>query len=114
MNLFVLNTTFDCSQLANVIGIAGFVLKVIQFVVPILLILWGTIDLVKSVVAGKEDDIKKNQKILIKRIIMAVLVFMVPILVSTILGLIGSKSWQKCWTDHKGDGIINVESQNVN
>lgn len=113
--LFLLdNTTFDCdNQLGDVIGIIGFVMKVIQVIVPLLLILWGTIDLIKSVVAGKEDDIKKNQKTLMKRVISAVIVFLVPFLVSIILGLIGSDDWKQCWNDNKDNGIINVEDNEL-
>lgn len=107
-------TTFNCDdQLGDVIGIAGFALKVIQVVVPILLILWGSIDLIKSVVAGKEDDIKKNQKTLLKRVVSAVIIFLVPFLVSVVLGLIGSNEWKDCWNDNKDKGIINVEDNEL-
>lgn len=103
-------TEFDCTtQLGDIIGVVGFVLRVIQYAVPIILIVIGSIDLVKAVIAGKEDDVKKNQKILIKRAIAAVLVFLVPMIVSTLLGLIGSESWKDCWNDNKGKGIINVD-----
>ena len=91
----------DCTNtdLLNIIGILKFALRVIQFLVPILLILWGTIDLVKSVVAGKEDDIKKNQKTLIKRVISAVIIFLLPIAVSVLMGMIGAEEWKTCWKD---------------
>ncbi len=110
MDLFLLAPTkFDCdSQLGDIIGIAGFILKVIQFAVPVILIIIGSIDLVKAVTAGKEDDVKKNQKVLIKRAIAAVLVFLVPLFVSIILGLIGSDDWKDCWNKNKDKGIIDV------
>ncbi len=102
--MFVL-ATFNCNQIAPIIGIAGFALKAIQYVAPVLLILWGSIDLVKSIIQGKEDDIKKSQKVLIKRIISAVLLFLLPMLVSTLLGLIGAEAWKDCWTNNKDSGI---------
>ena len=108
--LFILaDTEFKCSEISNILNIAKFVLRAIQFIVPILLILWGTIDLVKSVVAGKEDDIKKNQKTLIKRVISAVIVFLIPVAVYALLNLLGasnnkdgakgtgSDNWYSCW-----------------
>lgn len=108
------NTTFNCDeQLGDVIGIIGFILKVIQIVVPILLILWGSIDLIKSVIAGKEEDIKNNQKTLLKRVISAVIVFLIPFLVSIVLGLIGSDDWKDCWNNNKDNGIINVEDNEL-
>lgn len=111
--MFILEeyTEFNCDQLGSIIGAAGFILKVIQYAVPIVLIVIGSIDLVKAVVAGKEDDVKKNQKILIKRAIAAVIVFLVPMLVTTLLGLIGSENWKDCWTTHKNKGIINVDEE---
>ncbi len=102
--MFVL-ATFDCESIAPIIGIAGFALKAIQYVAPVLLILWGSIDLVKSIIQGKEEEIKKSQKILIRRIISAVLLFLLPMLVSTLLGLIGAKNWRDCWNNKKDDGI---------
>lgn len=90
----------DVSCTGGVLGLVAvvrFVLVVIQWVVPIVLIMLGTIDLVKAVIAGKEDDIKKNQQVLFKRAIAAVIVFLVPLIVTTITGLIGSDSWRTCW-----------------
>lgn len=106
-SLFLLDTNFQCKNIVNVLSIAKFVLRAIQFIVPVLLILWGTIDLVKSVVAGKEDDIKKNQKTLVRRVISAVIVFLIPVAVDILLGLIGGDSitdtsgitWGKCWKE---------------
>lgn len=109
--MFVLKT-FSCDEIAPIIGIAGFALKAIQYVAPVLLILWGSIDLVKSIIQGKEEDIKKSQKILIKRIISAVILFLLPMLVSTLLGLIGAKEWRVCWNKKKVIGItLDVDSK---
>ena len=107
---FAGGTVFDCEQLGPVLGVAGFVLKVIQYAVPIILIIIGSIDLMKAVMAGKEDDVKKNQKVLIKRAIAAVLVFLVPLMVSILLGLIGSDDWKECWTKYKDADIINIDT----
>ena len=105
LSTFILANKFSCGSLKDIIGIAGFALKAIQYIAPVLLILWGSIDLVKSIIQGKEEDIKKSQKILIKRIISAVILFLLPMLVSTLLGLIGSKKWKSCWDQYKNSGI---------
>lgn len=47
----------------------------IKIVVPILLIIWGMLDFAKSVVAKKEEDIKKYQKAFVSRLISALVVF---------------------------------------
>lgn len=104
----------SCSSIKQLIGIAGFALKIIQYVAPVLLILWGSIDLIKSIIQGKEEEIKKSQKILIRRIISAVLLFLLPMLVGILLGLIGSKEWKKCWNQYKDTGItVDVDNGNI-
>jgi len=95
------------SELMPIISAVKFILKVVQYVVPIVLIIFGSIDLVKAVIAGKEDDIKKNQQTLFKRIIAAVIVFCIPLIVSVVMGLIGSSEWKECWKN--ADEEINLE-----
>lgn len=92
-------------DLAKVIAIVGFVLNLIQWVVPIILIVLGTVDLVKAVIAGKEEEIKNNQKTLVKRIIAAIIIFLIPLIVSVITGLLGTDEWKECWNAHHNDGV---------
>ena len=95
----------NCQGLDPVIKILKAVVGLIQFGVPILLILFGMLDLGKAVIAGKEDEMKKAQGTLIKRVIYAVAVFLVVTLVTFIMGVVGdsdaedaeSESWSKCW-----------------
>lgn len=85
------------------------VIPIIQIGIPILLIIFGMLDLGKAVVAGKEDEIKKNQQLLVKRAISAVAVFFVTTLVTLVFGIFASSGtsnentyedrWQDCWTD---------------
>lgn len=63
------------------------IMSYIRIIVPILIILLGTIDLAKAVIAGKEDNIKKAQTDFIKRIIAGVAVFLVPVLIDIIMDL---------------------------
>lgn len=86
-----------CGDLGPAVQIVKFALTVIQWVVPIVLIALGSIDLTKAVIAGEEKKIKENQQILIKRVIAAVIVFLVPTIVSVVMNLIGNDQWQSCW-----------------
>lgn len=109
--MFILanNANTICTEgVGNIIAIVGFILKVIQWIVPIILIVLGTIDLVKAVIASKEDEIKKQQQILIKRIIAAVIVFLVPLIVSILTGLLGTDDWKTCWNDNHNKSIKNI------
>ena len=64
----------------------------IQVVVPILLIIWGMLDLGKAVVAQKEDEIKKGQQTFIKRIIAAAIVFFVVTIATLLINLVADDS----------------------
>lgn len=88
-----------CQGLTSIVLIVKFLLTIIQWIVPIILIVLGTIDLVKAVIAGKEEDIKKNQTALIKRVIAAVVVFLVPMIVTILMGWIGNDDWKTCWNN---------------
>ena len=53
------------------------IILLIKIAVPILLIIFGMLDLGRAVVAQKEDEIKKGQQTFLKRAIAAVIVFFV-------------------------------------
>ena len=66
------------------------IILIIKIVVPILLIIFGMLDLGKAVVAAKEDEIKKGQHTFIKRLITAAIVFVVIQVVQLLIGFISS------------------------
>lgn len=65
--------------------IVSTVVTIIKIAVPILLIIFGMLDLGKAVVASKEDEIKKGQQLFIKRAISAIVVFFVIQIVQIIV-----------------------------
>ena len=60
----------------------------IKIVVPILLIIWGMLDFTKSVVAKKEEDIKKYQKAFVSRLISVLIVFLIIFIVQLAVNLV--------------------------
>ena len=85
-------------EMKILLGFIKSALQIVQIVIPIGLIVWGTIDLGKAVVASKEDEIKKAQQLLVKRALSALLVFVLSIIVGFAMGLVGNKEWKACWT----------------
>ena len=65
------------------------IILVIQIAVPVLLVIFGMIDLVKAVTSGKEDDIKKAQGTFIKRLIAGALVFFIIVIVELLVSFAG-------------------------
>ena len=100
----------DCEPLMPIIRLVrDGVIPLIQIGIPILLIVLGTIDLGKAVIASKEDEIRNAQKMLVKRAIYAVAVFFVVTIVTLVFSLFAStgdedlenvsNSWTKCWNE---------------
>lgn len=65
------------------------IITAIKVLVPVLLVIFGMIDLVKGITAQKEDDIKKGQKTLVKRIIAGAIVFFVFSGVQLLISFVG-------------------------
>ncbi len=79
-------------DLPAIVGkLISLVYMVIRIGIPIVLLIVGMIDLGKAVVAQKEDEIKKAQGSLIKKVIAAVLVFLLFTLIRYAIGLVTSK-----------------------
>ncbi len=113
--LFLANKTASsvCTGgIAEVVGLAKMVIKVLQLVVPIGLIIMGTIDMAKTVIAGDEKKMKEAQKPFIKRIIAAVIVFLIPIIVNMVLSFVttGNSDWIDCWNSAEWNGAIDVSN----
>lgn len=79
----------DCDKLIGTKAkeLINEIMKWIRIAVPLLLIGFGIFDFAKATFSSKEEDIKKNREIFIKRIVAAVLVFLAPILVNLILDI---------------------------
>ena len=64
----------------------------IQILVPVVLVIIGSIDLFKGITAQKEEDIKKGQTIFIKRLISGVLIFFVFVIVKLLVSAVADNS----------------------
>ena len=94
----------QCTYLNPIISIVKTVLTVVQWAIPIILIVIGTFDIMKAVIASKEDEIKAAQKLLIKRVVYAVVIFLIPTIVyfvfnivSNTEGIEGTGKFWDCW-----------------
>lgn len=101
LNLITLLDTIDttqdlCDSLRPVLRIVGYVLLLIKIAVPIMLIVVGVLDLMKATTEKDEKKIKDAQNMLVKRVIVAVLVFLVTTLVSVVMRIVGNTSYTKC------------------
>ena len=79
------------------------VLGYVRIIVPILIIVLGMIDLAKAVIASKEDEMRKAQKTFVKRLIIGVVVFFIPVLVNLLMSLA-----DMIWENYSSCGIDNI------
>ncbi len=111
----ILDVSEICTGLDPVIRLIKLgVIPIIQFGIPIILIILGSIDLGKSVVSSDDKKIKEAQGMLVKRAIAAIAVFFVTTLVMLVFNIFASTagestsgdestnagdSWIDCWND---------------
>ena len=109
MDLFLIGAADGCNGLLSIIKLIYTILKIFWILIPIALIVFGTIDLGKAVIASDEKEVKAAQSRLIKRFIYAALVFFVVTLVYALMGIVGTGgaeeadtgSWADCWASAK-------------
>lgn len=64
----------------------------IQVLVPVILVIMSMVDLVKAMSSQKEDEIKKGQKVLVKRIVLAVIIFLFVALVKFVISIVANST----------------------
>lgn len=90
------DASVSCGSLGNIPStipkVTSIVYNIIRIGVPILLVIFGMLDLFKGIMASKEDEMKKGQQIFIKRLIAGVLVFFVFTIVKFVISLAADDS----------------------
>ena len=119
---FLMNNPCQDPNILKVILFIRKIMEVAFIAIPIVLIVLITFDFVKSVMAGTEDVQKKNVKILIKRLIYAVMVFFVLPIVNIVFSAFDSSgnidkysqefdtetvNYLTCWTNADSINTIN-------
>ena len=85
--IYILNEFCETQAGYKIMGFLGIIINIIKIIVPILLILLGTIDLVKCIMSN-EKEIKPTIKKLITKVICAVAIFFVPSIVMMLTNMI--------------------------
>ena len=90
--------------------LSSYAVTLLKTIAPIVLIIISVISLVKSMTAGKEDEIKKAQTTLVKRLIIAAIIFFVVTIVQFIMLKVADGSEQgnlsnclSCFLNGTGD-----------
>lgn len=100
-----------CKNLQPFLNIIKILLEILRWTVPILLIVFGSIDMFNAVTKADDEKILQDaRQKLIKRIIYGIVVFLVPLIVNLVMDLveeagikdensITATTWVSCWND---------------
>ena len=112
MDFLQLLVDLNCSEeILTLLSIVKWALNLICWGVPILLIVFVTIDVAKIVTAGNLDDKMKKDvgNKIVTRLIYAIVIFLIPVIVSGIFGLLpsrvkggtnaGNPGWWECYQE---------------
>ena len=76
------------ADILRVIKFVWMLLDIVFFIVPIVLIVMISLDFAKNVIAGKDDEMRKNFGIVIKRIIYCVAIFLVEPICALVIDMV--------------------------
>ena len=88
MNLFQIGIACE-GDILTVVGAVKFVFTLIQWGIPLVLIVLGTIDMFKAMASGDEKKTKEVQKTFGRRLIYAVVAFLIPFIISLVFTFTG-------------------------
>lgn len=98
MNMFYLlvDESTMCTNLIPVWTIFGYVIWGIKIVVPLLLIVSGMITMAHAVMEKDEKKIKDAQNLLVKKVIAAVIVYLVITITGVVVKLVSGPEYKDC------------------
>lgn len=112
--LLLADPTAFCKDTAAIWEFIGYVLFIFKIAIPLLLILFGMIDLGKAVIASDDKQIKTATSSLVKRAVAGVVIFLLPLIVSFIFSIVNGFSAVKdtyetcknCVVSPLGEGCV--------
>lgn len=90
--MYLLDAAQFCSKTKALWGLIGTALTILKIVVPIILVVLGSIDLLKAVTSDDKDMIKKQGLVLGKRALAGIIIFFIPTIIEGILSMLSATS----------------------
>ncbi len=92
-NVYAETDVFDFCNNPEPLQVLLFVkyfITIVKILVPLLLIFFGSVDLIKAIVANKPDDLNKSIFSIVKKVIAGIIIFFLPTLITIVLNLVNS------------------------
>ena len=95
LSLGAVDITQFCSKMGGLLQLVGYIITIFKVAIPLVIVGLGMFDFGKAVVAEKEDEIKKQTKRLLYRVVAGIVIFFVPTIVLFIFEQVGDYSEEK-------------------
>jgi len=93
-------TVCSNADLLSVMVIVKKIMNLLQIIVPIGLVIFASIDIIKAVISNKQDEIYKKLHMIPQRLFAAIIIFFVPVIIDLLMGLIASNfEYASCFTN---------------
>lgn len=101
----------NSTSIASLIVVTRSIIHLIQIIVPILLIVMVVINLFKLVY---NPDLKNGHKMIINKLIAAIVVFMIPVLLEALLNILpGGINFIECWNEIRVSNNLKPEGKYI-
>lgn len=84
-----LSNNRECFLTESIVSMVYNVLKWAKYIAPVLVIILSILDFIKAIAAQNDDDMKKAQGKFVKRLIVAALLFLLPLIINFMLKTFG-------------------------
>lgn len=113
-------TDFICggdSKLLWIVQVLRLVIRVICIAAPFALIIFGSLDFFKAIIAGDEKEMKAKRKPFVGRLIAAVIILLMPTIVNLVMRTVAKNAnseFATCWTNAGSGTQITIPENNTN
>lgn len=109
-----------CSHTAAIWQELGYIMMIFKIVIPVILIIIGVFTFGKAVISEDDKEIKRGYSVLIKKCIIAVLIFFLPAIITSIFTYVTDFNslrddfdvCKSCMVSPKGDACLNTIAVN--
>lgn len=78
----------DTESVLRTFKIIYLTLSIIRIIIPVIIVILGTKDMMNAAISSKSEDFKINSKTLIKRVIAGLVIFLIPNMINVLFNLI--------------------------
>lgn len=96
LNVLAATTKVSCGNVTDIPRripeLISMAITILLIAVPVILVIKGSFDLFKGITVGSEDEIKKGQKLFIKRLVVSGLIFFVVVIAKFGISIVAEAS----------------------